>query len=103
MTNHIGGSIECHLLDLLSVPGCQTYEYKHTRTGDHPIKAGAFGEDVHNGCNDETYEGIEKEVAPFGEILGGELSIDAHCSECAGADEECLGNGCCRVEQEYGC
>ena len=50
-----------------------------------------MGEDVDHRGDDEAYERVKQEVAPLGEILCGEVAIDAHGSECAGADKEGLG------------
>ena len=103
VTGHAWGRVLCHLLDFLCVPCGEAYEDKHSGTWDNPSESVAVGEDVDHRGDDEAYERVKQEVAPLGEILCGEVAIDAHGSECAGADKEGLGYWCGCIYYKYGC
>ena len=81
-----------HHLDLLAVPGCQTYEDGYTRIAQDVFKSGTLQEHINYGGNNQTNQRHKENLAERGEILLGGVSVEGHRSESAGGDEEDFGN-----------
>ena len=96
----VGGHHLGHALDLLGVPGGEAHEDDDAGDGDDPVEGRAVGEDVDHRGDDEADEGHEEDVSDFGEVLVGGVAEDAHRAECAGGDEERLGDGGAGVDPE---
>ena len=58
--------------------------------------------DVDQRGYDKSYKGHGEECSPAGEVLGGEVAVDAHGSEHSCGDEKCLVDGRERVDHEDG-
>ena len=70
--------------------GSQADKDCHACEADDPIKAAAFEEDVDDDANDQSEKRHDEYRSYLGKIAFGKISVDGHCSEHAGCDEECL-------------
>lgn len=86
----VGG---CELLDFLGIPCGEADEDEHTGAGDNPVKGGVGPEDVDNNHDEQAEKRHVEERTDLGEVACGEISVDAHGPEGAGADKECLEKG----------